>query len=170
MLRKKNEEGFKGLVEMATLKKRLFASFLILSFIAILTAITGWWLTLLKFIFSIYIPIAQGYSAVVIVIGFYYFFVNKKKEGTILLGATLYDCAAIIATFYTGISYFHELFSNLSDFLSILSEKYMPFVLANAILLYWSLSQFFDKLRKTFYERGTTEEIKESVPSYQSQT
>lgn len=108
---------------MATLKIRLFASFLILSIIAILTAITGLWLTLLKFILNIYIFITQGYSAVVIVIGFYYFYVNKKKEGATLLGATIYDCAAIIVTFYTGISYFHELFSNLSDFFSILSRN-----------------------------------------------
>ncbi len=155
---------------MATLKIKLLASFLILLIVAIPIALTGWWLPLLKFILNNDTTISQGYSVFVILIGVYYFHVNKKKDGTIILGATILDCAVIISTFSTGISYFHELFLNFTDFMSILSEKYLPFVMANVVLLYWSLNQIIDKFRKTFYERGTTEEIKESVPSSQSQT
>lgn len=145
---------------MATLKLKLFSSFIILSIVAIFIAITGLWLPLLKIIFDNDATISQIYSIIVISIGAYYFHVNKEKEGNIILSATILDCAAIIATFYTGISYFHELFSNFGGFMSILSEQYLQFVMANFVLMYWSLNQIMDKFRKTFYEGGRTEEIK----------
>lgn len=149
---------------MATFKKSLFTSFVILLIVATSAAITGWWLALLKIIFIVYNYIITMYSIAVILIGCYYFYVNKEKEGAGILGATILDCAAIIATFYTGISYFHELFLNFNGFLSILSEKYLFFVMSNAVLLYWSLDQSIEKFRKTFYERGSTAEIREFVP------
>lgn len=148
---------------MVALKRNLFISFLILLVVSISAAITGWWLDLLKFVFNNYIYIFKIYLVVVILIGCYYFYVHKEKGGIGLLGTTILDCAAIIATFYTGISYFHEFFLSFSDFLILLSEKYLPFVMANSVLLYWSLNQIIYKFRMTFYERASTAEIKESI-------
>lgn len=149
---------------MATLRRRLFISFLFFLIVAILAAITGWWLSLLKLIFNNYNTISKLYVVGAFSIECYYFYVHKEKEGVGLLGTTILDFAAIIATFYTGISYFHEIFLNFSNFLSLLSEKYLPFVMANAVLLYWSFNQIISKFRMTFYERGSTAEIKESSP------
>ncbi|MDP2767270.1 MAG: hypothetical protein Q8O41_07460, partial [Candidatus Methanoperedens sp.] len=73
-----------------------------------------------------------------------------------------FECAIIIATFYTGISYFHEIFLNFSNFMSLLSDKYLPFVMSNAVLLYWSFTQIISKFQMTFYDRVSKTEIRES--------
>jgi len=124
--------------------------------VAILTSLTGLWQVLLRVIFDNYIIIINLYFTTVILNGCYYFYVHKEKEGIGLFGTTILDCAAIIATFYTGISYFSELYFNFGGFLLLLSEEYLPFMMANAILLYWSLNKSIGNFRMTFYEKGAT--------------
>lgn len=163
VLRKTNNKGLEGLVEMAILKRKLFFSFIGLLIIAILVEITGWGLIILKFILNQYNNVSQIYAFIVILIGGYYFYTHKNKQETVLLGTTILECATTIATFYTGMSYFHILSLNIDGFVVLFSEKYIPFIMSNGILLYWSLNQTFSKYRKTFYDNDIVTEISHST-------
>ena len=147
---------------MAILKRKLFFSFLILLGVGISAELTGWGVVLLDFILHKYNTVAKLYALFVIIMGGYYFYVHKNKETSSSLGTILLDCATIIATFYTGISYFSSILENISGLFSLLSEEYLPFIMANTVLLYWSLNQSINRFRNTFYEKESTTEVKES--------